>query len=253
MDTQNESKLKKLLSLHRPGTVSLAKWLEGQGISRDLQKIYRKNKWLESVGSGALKRSGDAINWQGALYAMQQQAKLPIHAGALTALSLQGLSHYFRMAEETVFLFSPQKTILPSWFAKHKWGQSVEHVKTAFLPKELALLTHDDRNFSITISTSERAILECLYLAPKKLDLVECYHLMEGLSNLRPKVVQELLEKCASVRVKRLFLYMADKAQHQWLSFIDRKKIDIGTGDRSITKGGLYNAEFRISIPKELA
>ena len=46
---------------------------------------------------------------------------------------------------------------------------------------------------------------------------------------------------------------MASKAQHQWLAFIDLKKIDLGKGDRSITKGGVYNAQFHISLPKELA
>jgi len=252
MATQNESKLRRLLDQHRPGVVYLAKWLENLGISRDLQKSYRKNGWLETVGLGAFKRSGDQVNWQGGLYAIQQQAKLGIHAGALTALSLQRLAHYFR-ADETVFLFSPQKTILPSWFVSNSWTQKVEHVKTSFLPEELGLITHEEKNFSINISAPERAIMECLYLAPHKLDLVECYHLMEGLSNLRPKVVQELLEKCTSVKVKRLFLFMATKAQHQWLSFIDREKIEMGKGDRSVTKGGLYNSDFQISIPKELA
>jgi hypothetical protein len=76
---------------------------------------------------------------------------------------------------------------------------------------------------------------------------------MEGLANLRPNLVQELLEQCTSIKVKRLFLYMASKAQHQWLTFVDQKKINIGIGDRSIVKGGLYNSEFHISIPKELA
>ena len=89
--------------------------------------------------------------------------------------------------------------------------------------------------------------------SPDKLDLIECYHLVEGLSNLRPKLLQELLEKCSSVKVKRLFLMMASKAQHQWLTFLDLKKIDLGKGDRSIIKGGVYNAKVHISVPKELA
>jgi hypothetical protein len=76
---------------------------------------------------------------------------------------------------------------------------------------------------------------------------------MEGLSNLRPKVVQELLETCTSVKVKRLFLFMATRAKHQWLNYVDQTKIDLGTGDRSILPGGLFNAKFHISIPKELA
>ena len=114
------------------------------------------------------------------------------------------------------------------------------------------LTQHEEKTFSIIISAPERAILECLYLAPTKLDLIECYHLVEGLSNLRPKLMQELLEKCSSVKVKRLFLLMASKAQHQWLAFIDLNKIDLGKGDRSIIKGGDYNAQFHISVPKEL-
>lgn len=253
MSTQNTTKLKKMLDAHLPGTVFLAKRLEGLGISKDLQKSYRKTGWLESVGPGAFKRSGDQVNWQGGLFAIQQQAKLPVHGGALTALSMQGLSHYFRITKETVFLFSPRQTLLPRWFKNHSWGYPVEHIKTSLLPEKLGLIEHEEKNFSITISAPERAMLECLYLAPRKLDLVECFHLMEGLSNLRPAVVQELLEKCTSVKVKRLFLFMASKAQHQWLSFVKQEKIDVGTGDRSITKGGLYNSDFRISIPKELA
>lgn len=242
-----------MLSQHRPGTISIAKWLEDLGISRGLQQRYLKNGWLETVGAGAFKRPGDQVTWQGGLYAMQQQAHLPIQAGALTALSMQGLGHYFRMNEKTIFLFSPQHTLLPRWFLKYAWGYSLQHVKTSILPKGIGLTVHEEKNFSITISAPERAMLECLYLAPGKLDLIECYHLMEGLSNLRPKLAQQLLEKCTSVKVKRLFLYMATKANHQWLNFMDLKKIDLGQGDRSITKKGTYKSNFHISIPKELA
>ena len=69
----------------------------------------------------------------------------------------------------------------------------------------MALHSQEHKSFNIKISTPERAILECLYLTPKLIDLVECYHLMEGLSNLRPNLVQELLETCRSIKVKRLF------------------------------------------------
>jgi len=251
MSTENESKIKKLLSQHQPGTVSLAQWLTSIGISHDLQKRYRKSGWLERVGSGAFKRPGEIIQWQGGLYAMQHQAKLPIHAGATTALSMQGLSHYMR-SSETVFLFSPPATLLPQWFSNYSWGSSIQHVKTSLLPAKTGLTAFEERNFSIVLSAPERAILECLHLAPGKLDLVECYQIMEGLSSLRPKLVQELLEKCSSVKIKRLFLFMATKAQHEWLNFVNQKKIDLGTGDRSITESGSYNAAFRITIPKEL-
>lgn len=252
MGTENESKIKKFLSLHRAGTVSLAKWLEEIGISHDLQKKYRRSGWVESIGTGAFKRPDEKISWQGGLYAMQHQANLLVHAGATTALSMQGLSHYIRSAE-TVFLFSSQRVSLPRWFSSHDWGTPLEHVKTTILPAKTGLISFEEKTFSIFISGPERAMLECLHLAPDKLDLIECYQIMEGLSNLRPKLVQGLLEKCSSIKIKRLFLFMATKAQHQWLSFVDQKKIDLGSGDRSIIEGGAYNAAFHITIPKELA
>ena len=96
-------------------------------------------------------------------------------------------------------------------------------------------------------------MLECLYLVPKKQELVECYEIMEGLNNLRPKQVQDLLEQCSSVKVKRLFLYMADKAQHDWFNYINLEKIDLGKGKRSLVKEGVYISKYSITIPKILA
>jgi len=95
--------------------------------------------------------------------------------------------------------------------------------------------------------------MECLYLAPKSQPLLEVFELMEGLNNLRPAAVQELLERCSSVKVKRLFLYMADKAGHEWLSHIKLSKIDLGSGKRAIVKGGVYISKYEITVPKELA
>ena len=75
---------------------------------------------------------------------------------------------------------------------------------------------------------------------------------MEGLNNLRPAVVQELLERCKSVKVKRLFLYMADKASHEWFNHIMVAKVDLGTGKRAIVKDGVYIPKYEITVPKEL-
>jgi hypothetical protein len=56
--------------------------------------------------------------------------------------------------------------------------------------------------FSIKVSSPARAIMKCLYLAPENFHLIECYELMENLNDLRPKLVQELLETCTSIKVK---------------------------------------------------
>lgn len=259
MTAEKRKKLMNFLNLHKPGTVCLSPWLETQGISRDLQKYYRKAGWLESVGRGAYKRPGEQVEWEGALYALQEQAGLAIHIGGPTALSKQGSNQYIRLGEETIFLFSPLNVKLPAWFKKHDWGVKLEHTNTGFLPKQLGMgevirmgFSSPASPFNLKISDPERAIMECLYLAPKNQSLVETYEILEGLVNLRPKLVQRLLEECRSIKVKRLFLYMAEKAGHKWLQFVDSSKIELGAGDRSIVPEGVYVAKHRISVPKEL-
>lgn len=252
MGMKNEEKLKKLLDSHLTGTAYVASWLEGRGISRALQQRYRTSGWLESVGTGAFKRPGETLTWQGGLHALQVQSGLPVHAGALTALALQGHAHYLRFGAETVFLFSPPKINLPAWYRNRDWGHRVQHSRTSVLPSGLALTDYQAGAFSIKISTPERAILECLHLSPDKVALVECYQIMEGLVTLRPKLLQPLLEQCGSVKATRLFLYMAEKAGHQWLQRLDTTKFDLGAGDRAITKGGVYVSRYGLTLPEEL-
>ena len=253
MSTNNEIIIKKLLDLHVPGTVILASWLDKNGFSYDLQQRYKKSGWLESIGVGAFKRPNDNIGWQGAVYSLQQQANLSVHVGGLSALSLLGYSHYIRTGVETVYLFSKLKTKLPAWFEKYFWSEPINHTKTSFLPTEKGLEENSVGTFQIKIASPERSILECLYLAPEKQDLLETYQIMSGLVNLRPDILQALLNECKSVKVKRLFLYMLKKANHQWGQFLDLSEVNLGTGDREIVKNGIYDSEFHITVPKELA
>ena len=253
MTTQNETKLKKLFSLMQPGKVVTASWLEDFGISRDLQKYYIESGWLEVLGRGAYKKPGDNLEWHGALNAIQKQVNTKIHVGGLTALALHGFSHYFRMSNEIIYLFSPRKEKLPKWFTDYNWNVEIEHKESTFLPIGLGIKNTEIKQDMVLTSLPERAIMECLFLAPRKMDLVECYHLFEGLVNLKPKLVTELLESCNSVKVKRLFLYMADKANHQWFQFLNLDKVDIGTGNRILVEKGVYQSKYLISVPKELA
>ena len=47
-----------------------------------------KNNWLKSIGTGAMVRTGDVVNYEGALFTLQKQATSSIHPGGNTALSL---------------------------------------------------------------------------------------------------------------------------------------------------------------------
>lgn len=253
MSTNTEIKIKKLLDLHVPGTILLASWLDANGFSHDLQQRYRKSAWLESVGVAAFKRPNEIVGWQGALYSLQKQANLSVYIGGPTALSMLGFSHYIRTGTETVYLFSQLNTRLPAWFKLYSWGETLSHVKTSFLPERIGMDEHLETQFPLIMASAERAIFECLYLTPEKLDIMEVYQIMSGLVNLRPGLLQKLLEGCSSVKVKRLFLYMAKKANHQWFQFLDLSPVNLGQGDRSIVSNGSYDSEFRITISKELA
>jgi hypothetical protein len=247
-----ESKINFLLQQWPAGTVMLTSWLEDRGISRLLLAKYKKSYWIEAFGKGAFRRTGDIIAWSGGVYTIQTQSNTPnIHVGGLTAIALQGSGHYIRF-KKTIQLFGYKKTNMPRWFKNHKWNEPIEYYRAAFLPAEIGLTEYKDKTFSITISSLERAMLEALYLAPDKIDLIECYHILEGLIGLRPNLLQELLDNCSSVKVKRLFLYMANKACHEWFKFIDVTTIDLGKGKRSLVKHGVYDANYAITIPKEL-
>jgi len=252
MTTLNKVYLRKLFELLRPEIVVTSSWLLRLGISKDLQKYYLKAGWLEAVGRGAYKRPKDQIEWQGAINAIQTQIETEVHLGALSALVQQGFSHYFRFDKEILQLFSPLRNNLPKWFLTYNWGMEILHKRTSFLPNHLGLKEIEIRQIPIIISSPERAIMECLYLAPAQVDLLECYQIFEGLVNLKPTLVNELLKKCNSVKVKRIFLLMAEKSGHLWFQFLDTKNIDLGDGKRMIGKHTVYNSKYQISIPKEL-
>lgn len=227
-------------------------WLENQGYSPELQKRYRKSGWLTSIGRGAMIRSGDHVGFLGALYALQNQAGFSIHPGAKSALAMQGKSHYLEMRQSTVILFGDPGERLPLWFEVHQWDRSIDYHATSFLPSDMGLTELQTTHFSIRISTPARAMMECLYLTPREVDFAECFLFMEALNNLVPAQVKILLEACTSVKVKRLFLYLAEKAGHKWLSYVDLSKVDLGKGKRSFARGGVYIPKFQITVPREL-
>jgi len=235
------------------GVVLLSSWLEDEGYSYELQHRYRDSRWLQPIGRGAMIRFGDTVGYEGAIFALQEQAGLSVHPGALTAMALLGKAHYLELDTKKIFLFGSRSDWLPAWFLNYDWGLEIDYYPTSFLPAEDGLTKIEMNSFSMKISDRIRAMMECLHLAPEKLDLVHCYEMMEGLNDLRPDKVQHLLEKCTSVKVKRLFLYMAEKAGHQWFSYLDLNKINMGKGKRMLVKDGVYIAKYQITIPKKLA
>ncbi|WP_418894565.1 type IV toxin-antitoxin system AbiEi family antitoxin domain-containing protein [Limibacterium fermenti] len=250
----NYSKLGKMVQEYPKGLVLLSSWLVSEGYSYELQQQYRKSGWLRSIGKGAMLKSGDPLLLSGALLALQFQAKINIHYGGRSALELQGSSHYLQLTSQEVTLFALGRTKLPPWFTDNKWDEEYNVFKLSLFKNDaIGLVDYQSAELGMKISSPARAMIECLSLCPNEFSLTEAYELMEGLSTLRPKSVQEILEECKSIKAKRLFLYFAERAGHSWFKYIDQTTIDIGSGNRSLVDNGVLVAKYKLVLPEELA
>jgi hypothetical protein len=252
MNTNLPTKINQLLQKVPRGGLFLASWMYENGISRELQRHYKKSQWLTSLDTGVMVRTGEMPTLFGALASLNEQDNKHFAIGAMSALEMQGFSHYLPMGKKTVVLFSPKGERLPTWFIKRDWNVILRHFTTECLSPETGIETVSRDGFLLSVSSPARAFLECLHLSPKYYNIADLYYVMEMLSLLPPLKVQELLEDCKSIKVKRLFLYMAEKAGHDWLKMLDLSGILLGTGKRAIVKNGVYNAKYQITIPKEL-
>ena len=187
---------------------------------------------------------------------MQRYLKLPVHLSARCALELSGLAHFVPLGKKQSLQLSTHNTVkvvIPNWFTEHFKDQMTLTLIQRNLFQDDALIGITKKRIEgieCDISTPERAILEVLDLVPQNMQYEHAYYLMEGLQTLRPTLVQDLLIKCSSIKVKRLFLHLAEKCNMPWLKRINTNKIVLGQGVRSITKGGCLDPKYQISVPK---
>ena len=250
----SKTKINSLIQSLPKGSVLLPSWLLSQGYSYELQQSYRKSNWLKSIGKGAMLKSGDPLVLTGALSALQNVENLNIHIGGRSALELQGLAHYLQINNPETTLFLNSRTKLPLWFENNDWNAQLKLFRLSLLNDEaLGMVDFQEGELTMKISNPARAIMECLALCPDKFPLSESFELMEGLGALRPAKVQELLEICKSLKVKRLFLHFAEKANHNWFKYLDISKIDLGVGKRSLVESGVLISKYKLVLPNELA
>ena len=74
----------------------------------------------------------------------------------------------------------------------------------------------------------------------------------DGLRTLRPGLLQRLLETARSVKVRRLALWFADRHAQPWRERLDRDRIDLGSGNRSLVPDGRLDPTYRITYPRSL-
>ena len=226
--------------------------LKQKGINRESIKRYRKSGWIESVGRAAYKLAGDNLELAGGLYAIQNQLKLKIHIGARTALEMKGYGHYLGPGIRKIFMFGQPGVNLPVWFKEYEWPVNYYYTTTNLFPDNLPSTFTESKykDIDLTISTPERAALEMLHLIPVEQGFDEALQIMKSLTTLRPDLLQKLLEKCRSIKVKRLFMYMSEKENHFWFSNLNLGRIDLGSGKRVVIKVGYLDKKYKITVPR---
>lgn len=107
------------------------------------------------------------------------------------------------------------------------------------------------RDWTLRASAPERAMLEVLSEVDESASSFSfAAELFEGLTAVRPAVVNTLLQACIQAKAKRLFLFLADYYAYPWASRIDRESLDLGRGKRLVTRGGKLDKRYQITVPE---
>lgn len=251
---QMSSKIKFLQRQAQETPILLSAWMEQNGVTRSHLANMTHRSWLTRMASGVYHFQGYKPTLYAILHSYHKLLGADLALGASTSLYLRGYSHYAYMGGIPVFLYSPSLQRIPKWISHYDWGFSLTTFSTnIFSGSSIGVEIIEAEGYSVLASSIERAFLECLHLSPKHYSLMDLYYIMEMLTTLRPKHIQELLELCSSVKVKRLFLFMAEKAGFPWFNALDLSKIDLGSGVRTFEKEGVYNPKYQIIIPRELS
>jgi len=255
MGLQKDEKLNLLLERLPEGVAAPSRWLADQGYSRQLVRKYVQGNWLQALGRGVYARPQGTVTWEGVVLGMQRLADLQFHVGGVSALNRQGFAHYLPLGgENNIHLWGRGK--VPAWVRAVSLPESLcFHTARLFVDDVDSVgineVSSNVRDWVLQVSGPERAILELLSLVDTTdTSFTHAAELFAGLTSLRPDVINTLLTTCASIKVKRLFLFLADRHDYPWFSRVAWRQLDLGSGKRVITKGGVLDKQFLITVPE---
>lgn len=267
MAEPNRNRLKYVLDRVPAGFLVDSQWLGAHDVAKSSASNYDRDGWLERVARGVYRRpypgkpAGNVVEWKMAVLSAQWIMGYDFHVGGMSALSLEGHSHYLGLGRSAnVYLYGN----VPSWLSRLTLdAHFVMRRRQLFGSEPLGIEDHDfdpaagtgpnPWDWPMRRSTPERAVLEALNELPDQESFHKVDMLFQGLATLRPGRLSALLGACKSIKVKRLFFLFADRHRHRWLPHIDRAGIDMGKGPRMLVEGGRYVAAYQLVVPEEFA
>ncbi|MEQ1931453.1 MAG: type IV toxin-antitoxin system AbiEi family antitoxin domain-containing protein [Parvularculaceae bacterium] len=259
MAKRSNSKLNRLQRELPDGLLADSAWMEARGYSSALRSQYVSAGWLDSPTRRVYRRSRTPLTWQQVVISLQTLLDRPLAVGGRTALEQQGYAHYLPATIREVHLYGPKRP--PTWLATLPldvtfiWHNSLRlfPIDAASMPEpSTVMISAADVTFPLRYSSKERAVIELLDELPARESFHQVDALMEGLSDLSPRRLQTLLESCTSVKVKRLFLFFADRHRHAWRVRLDVSRINLGKGKRVLVRGGRLDPHYNLTVPSDL-
>ena len=268
MDAQNSGKLNHLLAELGDTHLVSSRWLRAHGYSNSLVARYVGSGWLVSPARGVNMRMGGRLQWEGVVRSLQVGEGMPLHVGGRFALAFQGHEHYLRLGDAgTITLYGPVPP--PGWVGKLSMEQRFEYQgkgpfdllavpvtaevsEKALSEAGLAWHSAVPGVDALVCSTPERAMLELCDGVSDAALVYEADALMQAMTTLRPQRVGLMLRHCRSIKAKRLFLALAERHRHAWLSHVPLEGVDLGRGKRALVSGGRLHPTYQITLPGDL-
>lgn len=195
-------------------------------------------------------RHNDKLSALAAVHSFNSQTGKTMRIAAHSALELHGFSHYIPMGKPKLMVsFDPMRP--NEWALSDKFDMTIVPFSTGIFKNPSTQLLKKG-NLELIVSTPEQAFLECLHLVPTHYNYMDLYYLMEQMTSLDPIGVQKALENTSSQRVKRMFVYMTEKAGHYWFDMLDMDSLGITKSKLQLTENGTYISKYKITVPKDL-
>lgn len=252
---------KRLLKTVLPyGSIASRKWLMQQGLADYTLANHLRSGKLKSLSQGIYYWTDVPIRWQKVVSSLHQFYNAEIVVGGLSALSLQGLAHYLQVNKKFSLDLYTKKSA-PRWlralFEKIdglsiSW-HSVGRLWDDDMPEQVGIKKwHEDGAYEeFLLSSPERAIFEILHLVPGSLSFSYVDELFQGMTQLSPRRLKDLLKYCKSVKVMRLFFWFTDKYNYPWRNHLRVEDYNLGSGKRCIVKDGALDKKYNITVPRE--
>lgn len=254
MSKQKDDKLNRLIRVIPEGVAVPSTWLTANGYSPQLVRKYVQSGWLIRLGSRVYARPGFPVSWEGIILGLQRLGGFQLHLGGVSALNRQGLAHYLSLGgDAAVHVWTQDR--LPGWVEQVlldvRWNFHRRKLFEGDAEEAWVQLPTQVRDWTIRGSAPERAILEVLSQVDETTaSFIFAAELFEGLTSLRPAVVNNLLQSCLHNEAKRLFLFFATRYGYPWLKRVDVDAVDLGRGKRLVTRGGKLDNRYQITVPE---